>query len=181
MLGAAGGVGMAAVQIGKVLGARVIAAVSSEEKAAFVTSLGADDFIRYDRTPLSSGYRRGDQRRGSRCRIRSGWWRNHRIGAPLHQMGRPGAGDRVRRRFDTGDPTQSATSERKLGWSACFGGGSPTKNQRDMPRTQRTLVRWVAEGKLEPSIQRSFTLEQGSEALGWVADRKAIGRVVIVP
>ena len=52
VLGAAGGVGLAAVQIGKALGANVIAAVSSTEKARFVTDAGADQVIRYDETQL---------------------------------------------------------------------------------------------------------------------------------
>ena len=55
VLGAAGGVGMAAVQIGKVLGAEVIAAVSSEEKATAAIEAGADHVIRYDDTPLRDG------------------------------------------------------------------------------------------------------------------------------
>jgi len=52
VLGASGGVGMAAVQIGAALGARVIAAVSSEEKAAAAMTAGAHDVIRYDQQPL---------------------------------------------------------------------------------------------------------------------------------
>jgi len=42
-------------------------------------------------------------------------------------------------------------------------------------------VDWAANGKIAPIIQKKYSLEKGSEALQWVADRKAIGRVVVNP
>jgi NADPH2:quinone reductase len=58
VLGAAGGVGMAAVQLGVALGAQVIGAVSSDEKATAVAAAGASDVIRYDQEGLRDGLKR---------------------------------------------------------------------------------------------------------------------------
>src|SRR3546814_15543081 len=52
VLGAAGGVGLAAIELGKAFGARVIAAVSSDEKAAAARAAGADDTLVYGRAPF---------------------------------------------------------------------------------------------------------------------------------
>jgi NADPH2:quinone reductase len=52
VLGASGGVGQAAVEIGKAMGARVIACASSDEKLAFCKSLGADELVNYEKTDL---------------------------------------------------------------------------------------------------------------------------------
>jgi NADPH2:quinone reductase len=43
------------------------------------------------------------------------------------------------------------------------------------------IISWVEDGTLSPVIQRRFTLDEGREALHWVADRKAVGRVVVQP
>ena len=56
VLGAAGGVGLAAVELGKAMGAHVVAAVSSEEKLALATKHGADGGLIYPRGPLRQGH-----------------------------------------------------------------------------------------------------------------------------
>jgi NADPH2:quinone reductase len=43
------------------------------------------------------------------------------------------------------------------------------------------IVEWARDGTIEPIIQRTFSLDDGAEALRWVADRKAIGRIVVNP
>ena len=68
VLGAAGGVGLAAVELGKAYGARVVAAVSSEEKAEAARSAGADAAIVYPRGPVRQGGRQGAGRSSSRRR-----------------------------------------------------------------------------------------------------------------
>ena len=45
----------------------------------------------------------------------------------------------------------------------------------------RQIVEWVEDGRLKPVIQRTFSLDEGREALQWVADRKAVGRVIVRP
>ena len=68
VLGAAGGVGLAAVELGKAYGARVIAAVSSEEKAQAAREAGADEAIVYPRGPVRQGRRRRRSPSSSRRR-----------------------------------------------------------------------------------------------------------------
>ena len=58
VLGAAGGVGLAAVEIGKAIGARVIAAASTDEKLAICRAHGADDVINYSSEDLRAGIKR---------------------------------------------------------------------------------------------------------------------------
>ena len=62
MLGASGGIGLAAVELGKIMGARVIACASSAEKLAFAREHGADDGINYDSEDLKEALRRVTQR-----------------------------------------------------------------------------------------------------------------------
>ena len=73
ILGAAGGTGTAAIKIGKMLGAQVIAAASTEEKRSFACAQGADAAIDYTR----EGWREGSSLSWRcRCRLRRGRWRN---------------------------------------------------------------------------------------------------------
>ena len=62
MLGASGGVGLAAVELGKVMGARVIACASSDEKLEFARQHGADDAINYANDDLKEALRRFNRR-----------------------------------------------------------------------------------------------------------------------
>ena len=180
VLGAAGGVGMAAVQIGKALGARVIAAVSSENKAAFVTSLGADELIRYDQTPIRDGIEAATDGEGvdvvfdpvggetTEMALRSTRW-----GGRVLVIG-----------FAAGSIPEIPLNLPLLKGNSVVGvfwGRFTTEEPERHTENAKTLVQWVADGRLQPSIQKSFTLEQGAEALEWVANRKAIGRVVVLP
>lgn len=180
VLGAAGGVGMAAVQIGKVLGAEVIAAVSSEEKAAFVRSLGADHVLRYDETPLRESIADVTDGRGvdvvfdpvggdfTEQALRSTNW-----GGRLLVIG-----------FASGDiPAIPANLPLLKGNSivGVFWGRFSSEEPRRVKTNQDLLIEWVANGKITPVIQRTFPLSEGRDALRWVEDRKAIGRVIVKP
>lgn len=180
VLGAAGGVGSAAVQIGKALGARVIAAVSSDEKARFITEVGADDVIRYDREPLRDGI---DDLTGgegvdvvfdpvggetTELALRSTRW-----GGRVLVIG-----------FAAGTIPEIPLNLPLLKGIAVIGvfwGRFTTEQPEHHAANARQIVEWVSEGRLNPSIQRTFTLDEGKKALRWVADRKAVGRVVITP
>ena len=72
MLGASGGVGLAAVELGKLMGARVIACASSAEKIAFAREHGADDGIDYGKEDLKEALRRVDRRPRRRRDLRPG-------------------------------------------------------------------------------------------------------------
>lgn len=180
VLGAAGGVGMAACQIGKAIGARVIAAVSSDEKAAFVSSMGVDEIIRYDQTPLRDGINEVTSGEGvdvvfdpvggesTELALRSTRWGGRVLVIGFAAGSIP--------EIPLNLPLLKGNSVVGVFWGR-FTSEEPEKHAENA----RTLVRWVAEGRLEPAIQRAYPLDQGKEALQWVADRRAIGRVVITP
>lgn len=180
VLGAAGGVGFAAVQIGKALGATVIAAVSSAEKANFVTEAGADHVIRYDETPLRDGIDAATDGSGvdvvydpvggqaTELALRSTRW-----GGRLLVIG-----------FTAGTIPKIPLNLPLLKGNSLVGvyWGRFTMEQPDQnAANSKQIVEWVENGKLNPLIQKTYTLDSGREAMRWVADRKAIGRVIITP
>ena len=106
MLGAAGGVGLAAVELGKAKGARVIAAVSSEEKAEAAREAGADEAIVYPPGPfdndgqkaLAEQFKEAVGPGGADVDLRSGRRRLCRAGAAQHRLGGALPGRRLSRR-----------------------------------------------------------------------------------
>ncbi len=107
VLGAAGGVGLSAVELAKAYGARVVAAVSTEEKAEVARKAGADETVIYPRAPFDKDTSQGTGRRvQGRGRAE---WRGHRLrhrrrrlfrtGPALHRVGRPLSGGRLPRRY----------------------------------------------------------------------------------
>jgi NADPH2:quinone reductase len=179
VLGASGGVGMAAVQIGRALGATVIAAVSSEEKANAAKTAGADQVIRYDQIPIREGI---DQVTSggvdvvydpvggevTEQALRSTNWRGR-----LLVVG-----------FAGGDIPNIPANLPLLKGNSIVGvfWGRFTQEEPDRHRANfRRIVEWTAEGRLVPMIQKRYTLDDGADALQWVADRKAVGRVVVNP
>lgn len=179
VLGASGGVGMAAVQIGAALRAKVIAAVSSEEKAKAATEAGAQDVIRYDQTPLRDAITAltgggvdvvydpvgGDLTEQA---LRSTNWNGR-----LLVVG-----------FAAGDIPRIPLNLTLLKGNSLVGvfWGRFTQEEPQRHRENfATIVEWAADGRIRPVIQKKFSLDDGAAALSWVADRKAIGRVVVNP
>jgi len=180
VLGAAGGVGMAAVQIGKVLGAEVIAAVSSEHKAEAVRIAGADHVIRYDETPLRDGIAEFTNDEGvdvvydpvggdsTELAVRSTRWNGRILVVGF------AAGDIPRIPLNL--PLVKGNSIVGVFWGR-FTMEEPEKHHSNL----ETIIELVDTGKLQPMIQKTFSLSDSVEAMRWVADRKAIGRVIINP
>lgn len=180
VLGAAGGVGMAAVEIGKALGARVLAAVSSEEKAAAVKEAGADAVLRYDQTPLRDGIAAATSGDGvdvvydpvggssTELALRSTRW-NGRVLV----VG-----------FASGDiPSIPLNLSLVKGVSVIgvFWGRFNIEEPENSRANNQVIMDWVGDGKLRPAVQRTFPMNEALEALRWVGERKAIGRVVVTP
>ena len=180
VLGAAGGVGMAAVEIGKLLGANVIAAVSSEEKAAAARDAGADELIRYDETPLRDGIAAVTSGEGvdvvydpvggeqSELALRSTKWDGR-----LLVIG-----------FASGEiPSIPLNLNLVKGNSVIgvFWGRFNIEEPERSAANNQVIMDWVAEGRLRPVVQQAFPLDQAVQAIRWVAERKVIGRVVITP
>jgi NADPH2:quinone reductase len=180
VLGASGGVGMAAVQIGAILGAQVIAAVSSDEKAAAAGSAGAADVIRYDQVPIRDAINEKTGAKGvdvvfdpvggdlTEQVLRSTAW-NGRVLVVGFATGTIPA-------IPLNLPLLKGNSLVGVFWGR-FTQEEPEKHASNFLK----IVDWAASGEISPIIQRTFSLEQGAEALRWVADRKAIGRVIVNP
>ena len=180
VLGASGGVGMAAVQIGNVLGARVIAAVSSGEKEAAARQAGAHEVIRYDTTPIRDAIDMVLDGGGldvvydpvggnvTEQVLRSTSWNGRLLVIGF------AAGDIPRIPLNL--PLLKGNSIVGVFWGR-FTQEEPERHAENF----KNIVDWTAAGKLAPIIQRRFGLDDGAAALQWVADRKAIGRVIVNP
>lgn len=180
VLGAAGGVGLAAVQIGITLGARVIAAVSSTEKAKLVTDSGANDVIRYDQMDLREAIDRITDGEGvdvvfdpvggetTEAALRSTRW-----GGRLLVVG-----------FASGEIPRIPLNVPLLKGNSVVGvfwGRVTSEEPARSAENTRWILHLIQEGELEPVIERSFPLSQADKALAWVAERRVTGKVVVVP
>jgi NADPH:quinone reductase len=180
VLGAAGGVGLSAVEIGKAIGARVIAAASSEEKLAICREHGADATIDYEREDLREAIRRETGGKGpdviydpvggrfSEPAFRSIAWRGRYlvIGFAAGQI--PS--------LPLNLPLLKGASIVGVFWGE-FTKREPQANLGGMAE----MLRWMKEGKLRPHISGRYRLEQTAQALLDMAARKVTGKVLIVP
>lgn len=180
VLGASGGVGMAAVQIGNILGARVLAAVSSQEKAEAARAAGAHRIIRYDEVPIRDAIAEATDGAGvdvvydpvggetTEQALRSIKWNGRLLVIGF------AAGDIPRIPLNL--PLLKGNSLVGVFWGR-FTQEEPERHADNFAR----IVEWAADGKLQPLIHKRFSLDDGAEALQWVADRKAVGRIIVNP
>jgi NADPH2:quinone reductase len=177
VLGAAGGVGSAAVELGKVLGATVIAAASSEEKLEFARSLGADLTIDYTRTSLRDQIKHVADGRGVDVVFDP-------VGGELtEQAFRSLAwnGRHLVIGFAAGDiPSLPLNLALLKGASlvGVFWGRSLTEEPADAFRNFVELSGLVREGSIRPRIWREFALEEYEEAFSVFTNRTVMGKAV---
>ncbi|MFL6729092.1 MAG: NADPH:quinone oxidoreductase family protein [Sphingomicrobium sp.] len=182
VLGAAGGVGIAAVEIGKALGARVIAAVSSDAKAAAARDAGADDAIVYpagatDPKALSQLFKDAVGPDGADVILDP-------VGgdyaeAALRSIGWEGRFLVVG--FPAGIPKLPLNLTLLKSCDVCgvFWGAFAARDPKRNSEHVEQLFRWWAEGKIAPKISATYALERGGEAIAALRDRKAIGKLVV--
>jgi NADPH2:quinone reductase len=178
VLGAAGGVGLAAIEIGKALGARVVACASSDEKLAVCAAHGADATINYASEDLRSRIRALTDGRGvdvvydpvggphTEPAFRSLAWRGR-----LLVVG-----------FAAGDiPKLPLNLPLLKGASAVgvFWGDFTRREPRAFAESVRQLGQWFAEGKLRPHVSQTFPLHEAAQALNLMATRRVKGKVVL--
>jgi NADPH2:quinone reductase len=180
VLGAAGGVGLAAVEIGKLLGARVIAAASTDDKLDVCRSHGADMAINYAGEDLKERVRALTEGRGvdvvfdpvggrySEPALRSVAWKGRFL-----VIG-----------FAAGEIPQIPLNLPLLKGSSIVGvfwGDSvrrePAQNRANIAR----LLDWVATGKLAPLVSARYPLSGAVDALKSLQRREVTGKIVIVP
>jgi NADPH2:quinone reductase len=180
VLGASGGVGIAAIEIGKALGARVIAAASSEQKRSICREHGADELIDYtasDLKPVLAALTAGkgvdvvfDPVGGAftEAALRNCAWRGRHL-----VIG-----------FASGDiPRVPANLLLLKGCSliGVFWGRYVKSEPGAWARDLATLFLWLRQGRLRPHIAERYPLERGAEALAALLARRACGKLVITP
>ncbi|WP_394237229.1 NADPH:quinone oxidoreductase family protein [Pseudomonas anguilliseptica] len=179
VLGASGGVGLAAVEIGKAMGAKVIAAASSAEKLEVATAAGADELINYSESNLKDEVKRLTGGQGADviydpvggdlfdAAIRSIAWNGR-----LLVVG-----------FASGRIPELPVNLTLLKGAAVVGvfwGSFAQRQPQDNAANFQQLFAWHAEGKLKPLVSQTFTLEQTAEAINTLGQRKAVGKVVVL-
>lgn len=180
VLGAAGGVGLAAVEIGAALGAVVIAAASSPEKLAVCSEHGAVMTVDYRREDLRD---RLDELTGglgpdviydpvgaelAEPAFRSIAWNGRYLVVGFAGGGIP--------RLPINLPLLKGAELVGVYWGA-FVVRQPEDNRRNLEE----LADLWRQGRLRPVVSASYPLERVAEALGELGERRAIGKVVVVP
>jgi NADPH2:quinone reductase len=178
VLGAAGGVGLAAVEIGKALGARVIACASSDEKLAACRAHGADETINYATEDLRERIKAITGANGvdvvydavggqyTEPALRSTGWRGR-----LLVVG-----------FAAGDIPRIPLNLTLLKGCSIVGvywGDFARREPERFARSVKRLGEWFQQGKLKPHISATLPLDRAVEALQMMASRKAIGKIVL--
>ncbi|MFA3915611.1 NADPH:quinone oxidoreductase family protein [Ruegeria hyattellae] len=185
VLGAAGGVGSAAIELGKAAGARVIAAVSSEEKAAFCTSLGADETLIYakelDREAqktLSSEIKTLTGHKGADV-VYDAVGGNYAEPA-LRAMAWEGRYLVVG--FPAGIPSLPLNLPLLKGVQivGVFWGDAVRRDPQTHAANMKALFGLYAEGRIAPPLSARFVLSDTAQALNLMQDRKVMGKVVIL-
>lgn len=180
VLGAAGGVGLAAIEIGKILGARVIAAASSQDKLDVCREHGADELINYTSEDLKDRLKELTKAKGvdvvfdpvggdySEVALRNTAWRGRYLVIGF------AAGDIPRLPLNL--PLLKGCSVVGVFWGS-FTGREPERNRQDLTE----LAGWLKEGKVKPHVSATYPLEGAAQALQDILDRKVVGKVVLLP
>lgn len=178
VLGAAGGVGLAAIEIGKVRGARVIAAASSDEKLAVCREHGADATINYSADDLRERLKALTDGKGpdviydpvggqyTESAFRSIGWRGRHL-----VVG-----------FANGEIPRLPLNLTLLKGASIVGvfwGDYVSREPANFARDLGILFDLVAQGKLHPHISARYPLAQGAKALDDLMNRRVIGKVII--
>lgn len=180
VLGAAGGVGLAAIELGKIMGATVIACASTADKLALCRERGADETIDYRTEDLKTRIKSLTHGRGadvvydpvggaySEAALRATGWSGRFL-----VVG-----------FAAGDIPKIPLNLLLL--KSCqvigvFWGAFTMKERQTHLANVAKLMRWLEEGKLRPHIGKTYPLADAAQAIRDMMDRKALGKLVVVP
>jgi NADPH:quinone reductase len=185
VLGAAGGVGIAAVEIGKALGARVIAAVSSEQKAEVARNAGADSAIIYPAGPFDK----------DGLKALSGLFKDAVGSAGANVILDPVGGDYSEAAlrsivwegrflvvgFPAGIPRLPLNLPLLKSCDVCgvFWGAFAARDPQANAAHVEQLFRWWDEGMIAPKISATYPLERAGEAIAALRDRRTVGKLVV--
>lgn len=180
VLGAAGGVGIAAIEIGKALGARVIACASSPEKLAVCKQHGADELINYASEDLRERVKALTGGRGvdvvydpvggpyTELALRSTAWRGRLLVVGFAAGEIP--------RIPLNLPLLKGSSIVGVFW-----GDWAKQEPKAFAAGIAQIGAWHRAGKLKPHVSATFPLERAAEAMQMMVNRQVKGKVVVVP
>jgi NADPH:quinone reductase len=180
VLGASGGTGLAAIEIGKIMGARVIACASSEEKLKFARAHGADETVNYAREDLREALKRLGGARGidvvydpvggayAEPALRSLGWEGRYLVIGFAAGEIP--------KFALNLVLLKSCDVRGVLWGAWA-----LRNPQGQYALMTEIVRWCAEGKLSAHVHAAYPLEDTAQALKAITDRKVMGKIVLHP
>ena len=177
--GAGGSVGLSAVEIGKLLGARVIAAASSEEKLDLCRARGADETINYSTENLKD--RAKELTGGTGVDVVYDC-----VGGPLAEQALRAIGWEGRFLvigFTAGIPSipLNLALLKSCQIIGVFYGAMTAREPARNAEISNQLIEWVANGDLQPHVSGRYPLEQAGDALRALIDRKAAGKLVVTP
>ncbi len=179
VLGAAGGVGLAAIEIAKVMGARVIAAASADDKLAVCKEHGADEVINYTTEDLRERLKAITKGNGvdvvydpvggpySEMALRSTAWEGRYLVVGF------AAGDIPRIPLNL--PLLKGCSVVGVFWGV-FASREPKRNEQNL----QELLTWFQQGKIKPLVSATYPLKDAAHALNDMMQRKVKGKVVLL-
>ncbi len=180
VLGAAGGTGLAACELGRLMGLKVIACASSPEKLEFAKAHGAELTLNYAKEDLKGGLRKLTGGKGvdiifdpvggayAEAALRALAWEGRFLVIGFAAGEIP--------KIPLNLPLLKSCDIRGVFWGA-WTKVNPDKNRANLEK----LVQWAAEGKISSHVDRSFPLAQTADALKVLAGRKAMGKVILHP
>jgi len=178
VLGAAGGVGLAAIEIGKILGARVIACASTDDKLAVCRAHGADDTINYATEDLRERIKALTGGHGADLVYDP-------VGGPYTEPALRAIAWRGRLLvvgFAAGEIPKiplNLTLLKGCSIVGVFWGEFTRREPQRFAEAMLRLGRWYAEGKLKPHVSETFPLERAADALTRMANRQVKGKIVL--
>jgi len=180
VLGAAGGVGTSAIEVGKVMGAKVIAAASSEEKLALCRKLGADEAIDYEKSDLRQRILDLTGGKGAdvvydpvggahtEAALRATAWRGRLLVIGFASGTIPAIKLNL-----------ALLKERSL--VGVYWGDWTQRDPQGQRRNVEQLAAWFAEGRIKPVVSERVSLEEAPAAMQRLLQRKVTGKVVVAP
>ncbi|MFA4937966.1 NADPH:quinone oxidoreductase family protein [Brevundimonas sp.] len=185
VLGAAGGVGAAAVELGKAMGARVVAAASTNDKVQFALDLGADNGLIYPSGPMD---RAAQKELSGEFKLATG-----RDGADVvyDAVGGDYCDPALRAMdwngrylvvgFPAGIPSLplNLTLLKSVSVIGVFWGAAVARDPKGHAANMAELMQMYADGKIKPRVSKTFPLEKASEAIKALGDRQALGKIVV--
>ncbi|MDX1498229.1 MAG: NADPH:quinone oxidoreductase family protein [Salinisphaeraceae bacterium] len=178
VLGAAGGVGLAAVQLGKCLGAKVIAAASTDEKLELCKRNGADEVINYSNENLKERVKALTGGQGADVIYDP-------VGGDLFQQCLSAVnwnGRILVIGFASGTIPEAAINRTLLKSSSIVGvfwGASLMREPQANMENFEQIKAWFEEGRIQPHVSQTYSLEEAAQAMKDMVDRKATGKLVV--